>query len=402
MVVADPDVRGTNQHVEILMAASSAQTKVLAFAPLYPTFVYGERVRVLGTLSTPEPFQTDGGRVFAYDKYLAKDGVFAIVSPAHIEVTAPPSGAEAKAMDALYGMKHVFVRGLESALPEPAASLAEGLLTGGKQGLGSSLINAFTVAGLLQIVVLSGYNVMIVAEGVLKLFARLPRRAAYVLAAMTIVGFIVAAGSGSSAVRAGIMACLALYGRATGRTYSALRALTLAVFLMLVWNPFYLVYDPGFELSVAATLGLILGTPYVESYLARMKSSFLREAIATTVAAQVSVLPILLYETGNLSLVSVPANILVMPVVPLAMVLSFIAGIVGMLAPPLAPVAGFPAYFLLSYIIAVGKYAAMLPFAHVIIPAFPFAVVVFMYVALCWYLRTRKPLYRIGFRTPSS
>lgn len=389
IVVADPDLRENNQHITILIATSSAKTKILAFAPLYPSFSYGETVRVSGKFDSPEPFDTDGGRSFAYDRYLAKDGIFAVVSPAHSEEVAPPSGWKSRIMDVLYGVKHVFVRGLEEALPEPAASLAEGLLTGGKQGLGSALIEVFTIAGLLQIVVLSGYNVMIVAEAVLKAFARLPRHAAHALAALCVIAFVVAAGAGSSAIRAGIMACLALFARASGRTYSALRALMFTLVVMLIWNPYYLLFDPGFDLSVLATLGLIIGTPIIEPYLLRVKSGVLREAIATTVSAQIAVLPLLLYETGNLSLVSVPANILVMPLVPPAMAASFVAGLVGAFVPIAAPAVGLPAYLLLSLIIWIAQFSASLPLAHVILPAFPFPLVLVAYAALWQYLKRR-------------
>lgn len=389
-VVEDPDIRELNQHVTILIATSTARTKVLAYASLYPSFTYGEAVRVSGTLELPEPFATDGGRTFAYDKYLANHRIYAVIPMARIDHVAPPSGAMAAVMNALYGAKHVFVRGLDAALPEPAASLAEGLLTGGKQGLGADLLDAFTVAGLLQIVVLSGYNVMIVAEAVLKSLWFLPRRFAVVIAALAIIAFVVAAGSGSSAVRAGVMACLALYARASGRTYNALRGLGIALVLMLLWNPFYLVYDPGFELSVAATLGLILGVPAIEPYLARVRHAALREVIASTLAAQLFVLPLLLYETGNLSFVAIPANILVSLLVPVTMLASFIAGLVGVVLPIAAPVIGLPAYALLAAIIWTAEAAAELPLANVILPAFPFWLVLLAYAAVAYALALSK------------
>ena len=91
------------------------------------------------------------------------------------------------------------MRALESALPEPHASLAEGILVGGKQGLGPDLLDAFTVAGLLPIIVLSGYNVMIVAESVLVLLGVLPKRYALFLSGITVAVFVFIAGGGSSA-----------------------------------------------------------------------------------------------------------------------------------------------------------------------------------------------------------
>lgn len=384
VITNDPDIRENNQHVEIRIQKDGESTALLAFAPLYPSLSYGEEVTVAGILKQPEPFATDGGREFAYDKFLAKDGIFAIVPQAHIDVVVPPSGVLAISMNILYGIKHAFARGLEAALPEPASALAEGLLVGGKQGLGASLIDAFTIAGLLQIVVLSGYNVMIVAEAVLRGFSFLSKRFAVVASVVSIAGFVLAAGAGSSALRAGLMACIALLARAGGRSYDALRGLALALLILLLWNPYLLVYDPGFDLSFIATLGLIIGTSRVEPYLIRIKSAFLRDIMATTIAAQVAVLPLLLYQTGNLSIVALPANVLAMLAVPFAMAASFIAGIAGILLPSVAPVMGIPAYILLSYVIAVARYSAALPFAHINIPAFPFAVAVLFYVLLSY------------------
>lgn len=390
-VVRNPDVRDTSQRITVRVEEEGEATNVLAVVPTYPEIAYGERVRVIGTTEVPAPFATDGGRTFRYDHYLEKDGIFLLMPRAGVSVLAPPAGFFTHVVGILYSVTHAFARGIEAALPEPHAGLAEGLLTGGKQGLGKSLLDAFTVSGLVQIVVLSGYNVAVVADAVMKGLSFLPRRLAFGAAGFGIMLFVIASGSGSSAVRAGIMACLALYARGSGRTYDALRGLAAALLLMLVWNPFFLAFDPGFQLSAAATLGLILGTPVIEPYVARyVKSAFWREGIATTTAAQAFVLPLLLYQTGNLSLVSFVTNLLVMPAVPAAMAASLFAGVAGVIIPAFAPVFGLPAYAFLSYLIAIAKSAAVLPLAHFVIPAFPFALVALMYGLLFYALALSK------------
>jgi len=384
VIAADIDTRETSQRVTVEIQKDGARTRVLAVAPSYPALSYGERVTMRGRLERPAPFDGDNGRTFRYDRYLAKDGVFAIIERAQVKAIAPRSGVAARARGALYDLKNAFVRALSRALPEPEAGLAAGILTGGKQGLGKALLAAFTIAGLVQIVVLSGYNVTIIAEGALRALAFLPRRAALGIAALCIILFVVAAGSGSSAVRAGVMACFALYARGSGRTYDALRALAAAVLLMLAWNPLLLAFDPGFGLSLAATLGLILLAPAVAPRLAFIRGATLRDIVATTVAAQAAVLPLLLYQTGTLSLVSFPANVVVSFVVPLAMLLSAIAGIGALIVPALAGVIGIPAYVLLLFIVKLAEWSAALPFAAFNIPAFPFAFVAAAYAALAY------------------
>ncbi len=381
-VAADPDIRETTQRVEVVVHQEKEQARILAVLPLYPALEYGDTVTVSGTLALPEAFATDGGRSFDYPHFLAKDGIFALMEQASMERLDTPVSVAAYVPRTLYAARHLFALGVSRALPEPMSSLAVGLLAGGKQGLGKVLLDAFTVSGLLPIIVLSGYNVMIVAEAILRGLQFAPKRIAIGIASITILLFVLAAGGGASAVRAGIMAGVGLFARATSRTYDALRALVFVLVLMLLLNPLLLIYDPGFQFSFMATLGLIIGAPRVEPYLVWVKSSTLREVLATTIAAQVFVLPLLLYETGNLSLVAVPANVLVLPVIPLTMLLSFIAGLVGMLVPVIAVFVGLPAFALLSYIIGVATFTAGLPLAAVTVPSFPFFLVLVLYALL--------------------
>jgi competence protein ComEC len=390
-IVADPDIRESTQRITIEMQYGGAATRLIAVAPLYPEHAYGERVRVSGTLARPEAFATDGGREFDYPRFLAKDGVFALVERASAETLAPPAGFFARAQGALYAGKHAFMRGLARALPEPAAGLAAGILAGGKQGLGDELLDAFTVAGLLPVVVLSGYNVMIVAETLLMLLGGLPNASRFPLAGMAMALFVLAAGGGASALRALLMACLALYARATGRTYDALRALVAVFFAMILLNPLSLLFDPGLQFSCLATLGLILGTPIATGWFGWIKNGMIRETLASTVAAQAMVLPLLLYQTGNLSLVAVPANLLVLPTMPLAMLLSAIAGAAGILLPALAPALGLPAYLVLEWTIFIAEQSARLPLASVILPAFPFWMAACAYACMAlWLVRAQR------------
>ncbi|MCX6786424.1 MAG: ComEC/Rec2 family competence protein [Candidatus Kaiserbacteria bacterium] len=390
IVVADPDVRDANQRVEVRVSYGGETTTMLAVVPRTIIVSVGEEVRISGTLSVPEPFATDGGRIFRYDKYLARDGVQFMLNFGSISVVREASWYSVPAV--LARVKHLFLDGLRVTLPEPYSSLAGGVVIGGKTGLGTDLQNAFVRSGLVQIIVLSGYNVMIVAEWVMAglAFIKLSKRRSAIAGVLAIALFVGIAGTSATALRAALMAFIALYARATGRSYRAGRALLFVVFLMILWNPLYLVYDPGFGLSVAATAGIIWLTPIIQTALARIKNTFgnspAGEAIATTLAAQIAVLPLLLYDTGNLSLVAIPANLLTMPMVPLAMGFSAFAGFAGMIFGSLFSFLGivlaFPAYLANAYLILIAQGSAALPFAAFTLPAFPFWLVLVSYAML--------------------
>jgi competence protein ComEC len=384
VVASYPDVRDTDQLVRVRVSQAGAATKILAIAPRYLELAVGERVELSGVLIPPQPFATAGGRTFPYDKYLQMQGVRFEILHASISKIA---NAPWYSLPAFFArIKHAFIGGIEAALPEPNASLASGIVIGGKSGLGTDLEQAFIAAGLVQIVVLSGYNVMIVAEAAMLAIGalRLSRKWAALAGAVAVIVFVLIAGASSTALRAAFMALIALCARATGRSYAASRALLVAVFLMLLWNPLLLAYDPGFDLSVAATAGLIWLSPLVERKLTKIKSESWRAGIATTLAAQIAVWPLLLYDTGNLSLVAVPANILAMPVVPLAMAASAFAGASGMLLGHGAYVLALPAYLLTEYLITLARFASSLPPAGIVVPAFSFWLVIAAYAALIY------------------
>ena len=417
IVVTDPDVRDANQRVQIRVSHGNESTNMLAVAPRSPTVAVGDRVRVSGTLQIPEAFADDNGRIFRYDKYLQRDEVRFILNFAYLRVESSAPWYSVPA--ALARVKHSFLNGLATTLPEPHASLAGGIVIGGKSGLGNELKEAFTRSGIVHVIVLSGYNVMIVAEWVIAALAltRLPRRWGAGAGALALLVFVGIAGFSATAIRATIMALIALYARATGHTYVAGRALLLVIFLMLLWNPLYLIFDPGFGLSVAATAGLIWLAPIIEILLTskgrkvfesvpsaakrnalenlspERVTSFWKNVLATTLAAQIAVFPLLLYNTGNLSFVAILANLLVVPLVPLAMGLSVLAGFAGMIFGAAVPILGivlaFPAYLTSAYLIFIASESATLPFAAFTLPPFPFWLTLVAYAGLIYFASKR-------------
>ncbi|MCR4276125.1 MAG: ComEC family competence protein [Candidatus Parcubacteria bacterium] len=391
VVVADPDVREKNQRIGIEVG----NVGMLAVMPLSSDVRVGDRVRVYGTLSLPQAFETDNGRTFRYDKYLQARNIRFLISFGSIYTVEPAPWYSVSA--ALARVKHSFLDGLNRALPMPDSALAGGIVIGGKAGLGTALQDAFTRSGLVQIIVLSGYNVMIVAEWVMAFLAllALPKRLQFFAGGAALLLFVGIAGISSTAVRAAIMAVIALYARATGRSYAASRALLFAVLLMLIWNPLYLIFDPGFGLSVAATAGIIWLAPIIERRLQRFwKAGFWANAVATTLAAQISVLPLLLYNIGLLSLVALPANLLVNPLVPLAMAWAAVAGVVGMtigtFIPLIATIAGAPVLILMRYFIFIAEKSSALPYAAFNLPLFSFWLVLAAYATLIYIVASKR------------
>jgi len=380
-VVAEPDVREGNvripidaEHLFVNSATSSIAAGVLVVAPSHTDISYGDRIRATGVLRVPERFDTGGGRQFAYPEYLAMRGIEYELSRAEIESREGHLGNPLYAF--AINLKHAFLRGLGAALPEPAAGLAGGITVGDKRSIGEELSKDFQTVGLIHMIVLSGYNITIVLNAAAWLLGRAPflarfRFAALVVSGLIIMLFVLMTGGASSAARAGAMAMIGVYARISGRVFLALRALAAAAFLIVLWNPFTLAFDPGFELSMLATLGLIFFTSSFADWLPWIPEKYkLREIAASTLGTQLAVLPLLLYQNGQLPIYALPANLLTLVFMPFAMFFSLVAGVAGIFLGPLAIPIGFPAYLLLQYIISMAQFIADLPYASISIGAF--------------------------------
>ncbi|MEK7630600.1 MAG: ComEC/Rec2 family competence protein [Patescibacteria group bacterium] len=240
--------------------------------------------------------------------------------------------------------RKLFANGLEVALPEPEASYAKGILLGDRSDMPYELRQVFRRTGTSHLTALSGYNVTVIAQylGTLSHGVAVP--------VLGIVFFVIATGAASSLVRAAIMGVLVLIVRRAGYQYMAGRALLYAVVLMLWWEPAILFGDIGFQLSVAATAGIIFLVPYFDTLFSLVPKRFgAREALATTIAAQITTLPLIIFYFGLPSIVSIPANILIIITMPLAMAFAFVGGLVGSFAGSISAFVGLPATFVLRY-----------------------------------------------------
>ncbi len=388
VVFAEPDARDASTHISVAVDSLVVGTttipvhaRVLASAPPHTVVAYGDRVRVKGKLGLPEAFDTGLGRSFDYPGYLAKDGIGYQVSFAQVSRAGKNEGNMFAAW--AIGMKQLFLAGLHRAIPEPESGLAGGITVGDKRGPGTDVSNDFRTVGLVHIVVLSGYNITVVMNAVARIIQWAPRVMQFGAAGIVVAFFILMSGGASTAVRAGIMALLAVYARQNGRVYLALRALGVVAVGMVLWNPYVLAFDPGFQLSALATIGLVVFSPMCAARLQWLTEKYgLREIAASTLGTQLTVLPLLLYQNGQLPIFSLPANLLALPVMPAAMFFSGIAAFAGWIAGPLGPFVGFPAYVLLGYVITIAHVFAALPFATIAVPVFSGWVLALVYVLL--------------------
>ena len=388
VVVEDP--KRTEDGQRLLVSADRAlvdgrprvaEGLVLAKLPPYPERRYGERLSLVGALQTPSEAERPGQ--FDYRAYLARKRVFSLMEPKAVRLLAERGGGSLQA--ALLDLRDRARRVLLRSLPEPQASLAVGILLGLQSSIPADVTADFSATGTSHILVISGWNISIIAAALYSLAEslRLSKRKAFWAILVTIWLYTLFVGATPTVIRAAVMGTIVVIGQRLERRAHAWTTLFAATWAMTLWDPQTL-WDLGFQLSALATASLfafgtgterlLLKTPLAVSWL-----DWAREALTATLAAQILALPLILYQFGNLSIVAPLANVVLLPMVPYAMLFGAVALVGGLVWLPLGQGLAMVAYLFLAWLTAGARLFATLPYAAVQLPPFPLWVLLGYY-----------------------
>jgi competence protein ComEC len=363
-------------------AAGIRETVWLAGRGDPPAAVRGDRLRVEGTLVVPEEAGFAG--------FLLRRGIAAELEVATAERIGPAAFAPVRWAQSV---RELVGRSIVDSFPAREEGLLLGLALGDDSRLDPVVERDFRASGLSHLLVVSGGNVAMVLMPVLALTAalRLSRWPRFLIGSGTVAFFVVLTGAEPSVLRAGVMAGLALLGGLLGRPGSSGSVLAGAVVALLAMDP-ALVWSVGFQLSVAATAGMVaLATPIADRL--RVLPRPVAMAAGATLAAQTGVTPVLLFWFHEVPLSTILANVLAFPVVAPAMLLGLLAAGAGLLAAPLGRALAGLALVPMRYLEAVADRLARAPVPW-ITGGGPAVLVLGIVgtVGLAWWLRSgRRP-----------
>jgi competence protein ComEC len=247
-------------------------------------------------------------------------------------------------------------------LPPAERGLLPGLVVGDVSALPPDLQDDFRTVGLTHLVAVSGTNVAVVLGAVLLLCVRfgVPLRLRPPLALLGLLGFVVLVRPSPSVLRAAVMGAIALLALATGRRRSTLPALSAAVIVLVLLSP-DLAVSAGFALSVLATAGIVIFAPVWSERWARRIPFALAAALAVPAAAQLACGPVIVALSGQLGLLSVPANLLAVPAVAPATILGLLAALAAPVSSSVATALVWAAWLPTAWLVHVSEIGASLP-----------------------------------------
>ncbi len=348
---------------------------------------YGDLVRVRGFVRTPSENEE-----FSYRDYLAIQGIPSTLRAS--SVTILPGAEPDPFWATMYRLKASLVKRVYMLFPDPEASLLAGILLGVENNIPARVQQAFKNTGTAHIIAISGFNIAIIAGIFVTLFSRFfGKNLGAILAIVSIIFYTFLVGASASVVRAAIMGTLSIIAAQFGRRNLALIALFASALGMAMWNPFIL-WDIGFQLSFAATLGLVLYAQPMQDALAAFLARFFpspnvdkfvgpfSDYFLLTLAAQITTLPITIYHFSRLSLVSFITNPIVLPPQPAVMVLSGLAVLFSRIYLPLGQAVAWVAWPFAAYTIRMVEFFNGLPGGVLVLGEFSLLAVVLFYVLL--------------------
>jgi len=292
-----------------------------------------------------------------------------------------------------------FASKVRTVLPEPGASLGVGFLTGQKSDLPTELSDSLKVAGLTHIVVASGYNLTILVQLARKLFLKASKFLATMSSSTMIFAFMMVTGLSPSMTRAGLVSAMSLLAWYYGHSFHPIVLLPVAAALTVAFQPSYVWGDLGWQLSFAAFAGVMILAPLIQSYFfGNTEPSIIRQIFGETIAAHLVTIPVIAISFGVISNVAIVANILVVPLVPLAMLLTFLCGIGASISLPFIQVLATPTSWLLNYMVEVARFVSEIPWAQskLTIPVIGWGLYGLILVGLCLWMRRAT---KYNFRT---
>jgi competence protein ComEC len=378
----DPDIRDTTQRfaadvlaVQVRGEWQAASGGVQVTVGLYPRYESGDVVEMEGALESPSR-----DAPFDYADYLAQRGIGSTIAFPHTTLVGHEDDGIVRAT--VLRVRRSLSDALALALPEPQSSLAQSVLLGERSALPPDIATDLNATNTSHLVVVSGSNIVLVSAFATLLFGWFAgRRRALALSIAFVLAYAALVGFSAPVLRATIMGILLVVAQLSGRPSHSLTSIVFAAAVMTGISP-HAARDVSFQLSFAATAGIVFLAAPIRAWslaatvrvlrrdsLPRIVDAAFAEPLSMTLAAIIATEPLIAMNFGRVSLVAIPANMLVVPAFGIILGASLFAAIGGLI-PHAHVLAGAPAYYALSYWISVAHALASLPGAYTDIAAF--------------------------------
>ncbi|MEM6997946.1 MAG: ComEC/Rec2 family competence protein [Patescibacteria group bacterium] len=263
-------------------------------------------------------------------------------------------------------LRRQFAAGINSFLSDEHAALALGIIVGQRTTISDETDTELRRVGLTHIIAVSGYNLTVLVRLVRRRMRGLPRKGTFALSLGLCLAFVAIAGNAASIIRAAWVVFLSLLAWYHGKRIRPMVLLMLSAAITVWFDVYYIWYDLGWWLSFLAFYGVLIVGPAINMRLFQTnKPGFLPEAAVESFAASIMTMPLIAWIFGRVSVISLLANVLVVPTIPFIMVAIFSVGLFALIGFSfLAGLAGYVTGLMLGSLLGLAGYLSTLQVAE--------------------------------------
>lgn len=328
----------------LIISTSNTNGKILVQNNFNNSFLYQDKLLVFGSIQNILKSNLDEG----YKNFLISKGVLWISKDLNISLVS-----RGHTISSVISMtRERLIEKVNFELQSPEDSLLTGITVGARSSISEEIKEDLKITGTTHIISVSGYNVALVFSFIMSLAGFINRKKLlYVSIIFLLVYGAVVGFYNLPALRAVIMIQIMIALSIFGKKYEAFSALIISsAFILLIW-PLYLI-NVSFLLSVSATFGIFILSTVVIKFLENIKfNKFFAEIIGSTFAATLSTLPIIIIFFNEVSLLSIPSNLLILPFIPIITILGLIAIILAFIVPLIGTVLFYITERLLEFVV---------------------------------------------------
>lgn len=389
IIISDPEIREKSQK---FIFVSNNGIKIIVFVNRYLDLNYGDNIELKGNIEKPEIFNT-----FDYPSYLYRKGIFYVSYFPNIKILSNAQNNIVKNKEFnnflyfIYNIKNKMRYNINKYLPEPNASLVLAGTIGDSFRLDDELNTQLVKSGLRHIVAVSGLHMSIILGAFFIFFITIGLKRSYatISSLMFLFFYVVLTGMPFSVIRASIMGVILFLGFWIGRPVNSINTLIIAAIGIIFWqNEAW--QDVSFQLSFLAVLGILLFFKFFKDLFIKIQKipKFIINILSVTMSVLILIWPILAYNFGEFSIIAPISNILVLPILPILMILSFFVMVFGMFLSPIAIFFSWFLWLISEYVILVAKFLGGFSFSTIIIneKQYLFIILYYCLLLIIWYL----------------
>ncbi|MFZ1289168.1 MAG: DNA internalization-related competence protein ComEC/Rec2 [Melioribacteraceae bacterium] len=366
---------------------------------IYSELKIGNEIKFTGTIAQAKNQRNPGE--FDYEKYLNENGISGLINCYNFDDFKIISKQKYFIANLIYEIRKAIDFQIKKIYSEEYSNFLKGILLADRSDIDKETKIAFTNTGVIHVLAVSGLHVGFIAVIIFFLTGRINIKYKYFITIIGIILFLILTKGLPSVFRASIMAVLFFISKLSGRSTNGFNSIAIAGFIILVLNPQEL-FNSGFLLSFSAVLSILIIYPIFSEKIKKFRiNKFAKNIllfVSVSLAAQIGTLPFTIYHFNKLSIISLFANMFVIPMIGIIVAIAVLSILVSIFSLLFASIFAEANMFLISLTFYFVRILSNLDFSFINIFNFSLydGIVFYVSLTLLFFISMKiKGLYKV-------